>query len=113
VPPDITGAPELRLHDFVGITPESANAIFEPVIEEIRRCKPPASGFLRVLVSGVTHPPAVEIAPASTVLDEETRDCVVKALSLVDLDEALSHQGSTADVPPSRISTQVTLTWAE
>ena len=101
--------PEIRVTDVVGMTIGQAGAILDPATDPLEQCKTTRRGFVKVVVKADANRTALTVDPSST-LDAATRLCVLKALSVIDIDQVLQPSGSPSEATP-RVESQLIISW--
>jgi hypothetical protein len=105
-----TLAPRVSVGEVQGGDAALAQAIVAPSKAPMSACRANAGGGLvRIRISGDRASASMAVEPGSSV-DDETRHCVLEALSTVDVPDTLS-QASPSSRPSKGFSSVVTVQW--
>jgi hypothetical protein len=85
-------------------------AALQPARERVARCLPTSSGKLEIVVTRYQGGSVqLSIAPSAS-LDPTARDCVLEALSTVDIEQAGGSVGGPA-IPPTGYTSLIRISW--
>jgi len=101
--------PEIRVTDVVGMTIGEAGAILDPVTDPLEQCKTSGRGFVKIAIKAEADRTALTVDPSSTV-DAPTRLCVLKALSVLNIDDVMQPSASPSEAAP-RVESQLIISW--
>ncbi len=98
----------IHIDQVVGASPATAGMLFAPIVDSLPRCAPDKPGMITINVVSLGDRTALEVA--SSTVDEPTRKCVLKALSVMNVRKGLPKEGSPSDQPRS-FSSSLTISW--
>jgi hypothetical protein len=100
--------PSIVVDEAVGMSADEASAMFEQAAESLAECSSPGSGVVRVRLRSKRDRTRFQIDPSSD-LDPERRECVLKALSIVEVENGLTSASSEGR--PNELRSLFTISW--
>ncbi len=88
-----------------GVSIEQTRLLYQPA--PVAACKPTEPGFMRIVITSDADTTAMLVEPGSSA-DAATSECVLKALSVVDIDEVLKPTAADAT---SKVQSVLTISW--
>ena len=97
--------PVLEVEAIEGASMATAMDLFKPA--SVEKCKPAEHGFMRVVITSEEDRTAMIVDPNSTV-SAAMSECVLKALSIMDIDEVLEPSASDST---SQVQSVLNIRW--
>jgi hypothetical protein len=102
-------AVQLNVTDANGLDPATVGNMYGTAREALAHCHQPGGGTVHVRIVKQGASLHMHVEPGAT-LDPLAHECVLQALSTVDLPDTAANQGGPA-VPPSGFTSLLTITW--